>query len=102
MYPLSEREMEILRLVATGLATRRVAEKLHISDKTVARHVSNIFTKLDLTRGAPRWLTPTTTSWCEGFRTRRVPDYNPSHKCLESPMPNSDRLAFVVQLPDCS
>jgi hypothetical protein len=29
-------------------------------------------------------------------------DYNPSHKCLESPKPNSDRLAFVVQLPDCS
>src|ERR1700685_902496 len=28
--------------------------------------------------------------------------YNPSHKCLESPKPNSDRLAFVVQLPDCS
>ena len=28
--------------------------------------------------------------------------YNPSHKCFESPKPNSDRLAFVVQLPDCS
>jgi hypothetical protein len=27
---------------------------------------------------------------------------NPSHKCLESPKPNYDRLAFVVQLPDCS
>ena len=26
---------------------------------------------------------------------------NPSHKCLESPKPNFDRLAFVVQLPDC-
>ena len=28
--------------------------------------------------------------------------YNPSHKCLESPKPNSDRLAFAVQLPDRS
>jgi len=28
--------------------------------------------------------------------------YNPSHKCIESPKPNSDHLAFVVQLPDCS
>jgi DNA-binding CsgD family transcriptional regulator/tetratricopeptide (TPR) repeat protein len=46
--PLSEREVEILRLVATGLTNRRIAERLHISDKTVARHVSNIFTKLDL------------------------------------------------------
>jgi len=26
----------------------------------------------------------------------------PSHKYLESPKPNSDRLAFVIQLPDCS
>jgi hypothetical protein len=26
-------------------------------------------------------------------------NYNPSHKCLESPKPNSDRLAFVAQLP---
>jgi len=32
--------------------------------------------------------------------TRDYPlGYNPSHKCLESPKPNSDRLAFVVQLP---
>jgi ATP/maltotriose-dependent transcriptional regulator MalT len=46
--PLSGRELEILRLVATGLTNRRIAERLHISDKTVARHVSNIFTKLDL------------------------------------------------------
>lgn len=27
-------------------------------------------------------------------------DYYPSHKCRQSPKPNSDRLAFVIQLPD--
>jgi DNA-binding CsgD family transcriptional regulator len=46
--PLSEREVEVLRLVAAGLTNREIAARLHISDKTVARHMSNIFTKLDL------------------------------------------------------
>jgi len=45
---LSGRELEVLRLVAAGLTNRAIAEKLFISEKTVARHLSNIFTKLDL------------------------------------------------------
>ena len=45
---LTEREVQVLRLVASGLTNRRVAGKLNISEKTVARHLSNIFVKLDL------------------------------------------------------
>jgi DNA-binding NarL/FixJ family response regulator len=45
---LTAREVEVLRLVAAGLTNRAIAERLVISDKTVARHVSNIFIKLDL------------------------------------------------------
>ena len=45
---LSEREVQVLKLVASGLSNRAIAGKLRISEKTVARHVSNIFTKLDL------------------------------------------------------
>ena len=45
---LTSREIEVLRLIARGLTNRAIAEKLHISEKTVARHVSNIFLKLDL------------------------------------------------------
>jgi len=45
---LTEREVQILRLVASGITNRAIADKLHISEKTVARHLSNIFTKLDL------------------------------------------------------
>jgi DNA-binding CsgD family transcriptional regulator len=45
---LTAREVEVLKLVAAGLTNRAIAERLVISDKTVARHVSNIFTKLDL------------------------------------------------------
>lgn len=50
--PLTPREVEVLRLLATGRTNRAVAEKLGISEKTVARHVSNIFTKLELSTRA--------------------------------------------------
>lgn len=42
---LSAREVEVLRLIATGKTNRDIANELFLSEKTVARHVSNIFTK---------------------------------------------------------
>ena len=46
--PLSHRESEVLLLVAAGKTNRAIAAELFISEKTVARHVSNIFRKLQL------------------------------------------------------
>ena len=43
---LSAREVEVLRLVAAGKSNQAIAAELLISDRTVARHLSNIFTKL--------------------------------------------------------
>jgi DNA-binding NarL/FixJ family response regulator len=43
---LTAREVEVLALVATGKTNRAIATDLVISEKTVARHVSNIFTKI--------------------------------------------------------
>lgn len=43
---LSPREIEVLELVAAGNTNRAIAERLVISEKTVARHMSNLFTKL--------------------------------------------------------
>jgi DNA-binding CsgD family transcriptional regulator len=45
---LTARELQVLRLVAAGRTNRAVADELFLSEKTVARHVSNIFTKLDV------------------------------------------------------
>jgi DNA-binding NarL/FixJ family response regulator len=49
---LSRRESEVLTLVAAGKTNRAIAAELFISEKTVARHVSNIFAKLGLSSRA--------------------------------------------------
>ncbi|PFG41076.1 LuxR family transcriptional regulator [Georgenia soli] len=43
---LSAREVEVLRLVATGATNRAIAAELYLSERTVDRHVSNILSKL--------------------------------------------------------
>ena len=49
MFPqLTSRELEVLDLVARGLENRRIARELHLSDKTVRNHVSNVMAKLDV------------------------------------------------------
>jgi DNA-binding CsgD family transcriptional regulator len=45
---LTPRELEVLRLLAAGRSNRAIAEALVISEHTVARHVQNIFAKLDV------------------------------------------------------
>ena len=42
------RELQVLRLVAAGKTNKAIAAALSVSEKTVERHVSNIFTKLDV------------------------------------------------------
>jgi DNA-binding NarL/FixJ family response regulator len=45
---LTDRELEVLRLMATGLANHEIAARLYIGETTVKTHVSRIFTKLDV------------------------------------------------------
>ena len=46
---LTVREVEVLRLVAAGRTTPEIAALLVLSEKTVGRHLSNIFSKIDVT-----------------------------------------------------
>jgi DNA-binding CsgD family transcriptional regulator/tetratricopeptide (TPR) repeat protein len=45
---LTERELEILRLVAAGKSSRQISEELVLSVRTVDRHISNVYRKLDV------------------------------------------------------
>ena len=47
-HGLTSRELEVLRLVAAGDTNRAIATKLSLSTRTIDRHVSNIFTKIDV------------------------------------------------------
>ena len=49
---LTRREREVLRLVATGQTNRAIAARLGLSERTIERHLSNIFTKLDVSSRA--------------------------------------------------
>jgi DNA-binding CsgD family transcriptional regulator len=51
-HGLTARELEVLRLVARGRSNREIASALVISERTVARHVQNIFAKLDVSSRA--------------------------------------------------
>ena len=46
--PLSQRELEILNLVADGMSNRQIADKLVLATGTVKKHINNIFGKLDV------------------------------------------------------
>lgn len=66
---LSDRELEVLRLIADGLSNAEIASKLVISEKTVKGHVSNILSKLhmmDRTQAA-------VYAWQQGLVARREP-----------------------------
>ncbi len=64
---LSDRELEVLRLIADGRSNAEIAEKLFISEKTVKGHVSNILSKLhtlDRTQAA-------VLAWQQGLMQRK-------------------------------
>ncbi len=65
---LSDRELEVLRLIADGRSNAEIAEKLIISEKTVKGHVSNILSKLhmlDRTQAA-------VLAWQQGLMQRKL------------------------------
>ncbi|HXG40374.1 MAG TPA: AAA family ATPase [Candidatus Limnocylindrales bacterium] len=70
-HPLTAREFEVARLVATGLTNRQIADELHVSPRTASAHVEHILAKLGATRRAE------IASWV-ARTARRVPARDPS------------------------
>ncbi|NJK40184.1 MAG: helix-turn-helix transcriptional regulator [Acaryochloridaceae cyanobacterium SU_2_1] len=60
-YPLSDRELQVIDLVASGLKNEEISQRLDISKRTVDNHISNILTKtgtdnrVALVRWALQW-----------------------------------------------
>jgi NarL family two-component system response regulator LiaR len=63
---LSDRELQVLRLIAEGMSNAAIAEQLVLSEKTVKGHVSNILSKLHLTDRTQAAV----LAWREGIVTR--------------------------------
>jgi DNA-binding CsgD family transcriptional regulator len=51
-HPLTARELQVLRLVAAGKTNKAIAKELFLSERTIDRHVSNIYTKLGVSSRA--------------------------------------------------
>jgi DNA-binding CsgD family transcriptional regulator/SAM-dependent methyltransferase len=87
---ITSRELEVLRLMASGKTNRAIAKELGLSEKTVARHVHNTLTKI----GAPSRAAATAYAYENGLRATYTEVTMPSRGGL-------DRLAEAVPVPGC-
>ena len=93
---LTERELQVLRLLATGKTNHAIANELVLSEKTVHRHVSNIFTKLHVSSRAAATAYAYSTTSC-----RRADEELPRPSASHWPVPpkSSDPLTSSVEAP---
>ncbi|MBO9370520.1 MAG: response regulator transcription factor, partial [Chloroflexi bacterium] len=70
--PLTERELEILRYVATGASNKEIAHRLHISTNTVKVHLRNIFTKLEVVSRTEATMVAVRQGWVAVSEVRTV------------------------------
>jgi two-component system, NarL family, response regulator DevR len=63
VIPLSNTQLEIVRLIAAGFSNREIADRVHLSQNTVKSHVQEIFRKLDVDNRVEAALTATRKGW---------------------------------------
>ena len=70
--PLTERELEIVRLVGTGVANKEIATALHLSPNTIKVHLRNIFTKLEAKSRTEVTVMAARNGWISLFEASQV------------------------------
>ncbi|KAM3098716.1 LuxR C-terminal-related transcriptional regulator [Phormidesmis sp. 146-12] len=80
--PLSERELQVIELVAIGLTNQDIAAKLEISKRTVDNHISNILTKTETENRVAlvRWALQWGKVCIDEVNCCALPPYNPNGK----------------------
>jgi DNA-binding NarL/FixJ family response regulator len=62
---LTDREIEVLRLAATGMSNKEIAERLSVTVRTVKAHISNVFAKMDVASRTEAILKAMREGWLE-------------------------------------
>jgi DNA-binding CsgD family transcriptional regulator len=103
--PLSEREIELLQLVSTGVTNRQVAQRLSISVNTVKVHLRNVYTKLGAESRTEATMIAVREGWVivEGLEGENVPGAEgglPAPVVVPAPpLPWFKRVALIAAVP---
>lgn len=87
--PLTERELEVVRLLATGISNKEIAARLHLSPNTVRVHLRNIFTKLEAQSRTEVTMIAVRNGWVE-LTTQTAPGDPAALKTAPALEPASD------------